>query len=67
MDCMELSIAVFTVAGSKLRLTTQMMLPKSGALPVQRRPPLATLEISCHSGDNTACMHFTLCMTRSQI
>ena len=55
MDCMELSIACFTVAGSKLRLTMAIMLPKRGALPAQRRTPPATLKSSCHSGDSAAC------------
>ena len=61
MDCMELSIASFTVAGSKARLTMAMMLPTSRALPLQRRIPPATLEISCHSGDSAACVQFTHC------
>ena len=58
MDCMELSIACFTVTASKLRLTIVMMLPKRGALPVQRNIPPATLKKSCHPGDSAACNKF---------
>ena len=58
MDCIELSIAFFTVAESKLRLTMDMTLPKRGALPKQSRTPPAALTSNWHVGDNAACIHF---------
>ncbi len=58
MDCMELSIAFFTVAESKLRLTMLVMLPKRGALPMQSRTPPVALTSTWYVGDNAACIQF---------
>ena len=64
MDCIELSMACFTSAASKLRLWMLTIFLNRGALPTKSRLQPASLAICCPLGCSPTCIipHNTISM-----